>query len=97
VLLFNNAMYGWIKNLQHLYRQQRYLSVDFSADTDYAGIARGFGLDGVRVSEGADLESTLTAAFASGRPTFIEVNSESALTEVPPVEKWLQAAAAQAK
>lgn len=97
VLLFNNAMYGWIKNLQHLYRQQRYLSVDFSADTDYAGIARGFGLEGVRVSEAADLEATLTAAFASGRPTFIEVKSESELTEVPPVEKWLQAAAGQAE
>ena len=76
ILLFNNAMYGWIKNLQHLYRQQRYLSVDFSADTDYAGIARAFGLDGVRVDDGAALESTLTTALASGRPTFIEVNSE---------------------
>src|SRR5688500_2087292 len=97
LLLFNNAMYGWIKNLQHLYRQQRYLSVDFSATTDYAGIARAFGLDGLRVDEGADLESTLTAALASGRPTFIEVNSESELTETPPVEKWLQAAAAHAR
>lgn len=93
VLLFNNAMYGWIKNLQHLYRQQRYLSVDFSADTDYAGIARAFGLDGLRVDDGAALEGTLTKALASGRPTFIEVHSESELTEVPPVEKWLQAAA----
>jgi acetolactate synthase I/II/III large subunit len=95
VLLFNNAMFGWIKNLQHLYRQQRYLSVDFSNDTDYAGIARAFGLDGLRVGDGAELENTLVAALASGRPTFIEVNSESELTEVPPVEKWLQAAAAQ--
>ena len=97
LLLFNNAMYGWIKNLQHLYRAQRYLSVDFSADTDYAGIARAFGLDGQRVDDGAQLESALSKALASGRPTFLEVNSESELTEVPPVEKWLQAAAAQAK
>jgi acetolactate synthase-1/2/3 large subunit len=95
VLLFNNAMFGWIKNLQHLYREQRYLSVDFSNDTDYAGIARAFGLDGVRVDEGAALEDTLRAALESGRPTFIEVHSESELTEVPPVEKWLQAAGAK--
>lgn len=97
ILLFNNAMFGWIKNLQHLYRQQRYLSVDFSADTDYASIARAFGLDGLRIDDGAALEDTLTKALASGRPTFIEVSSESELTEVPPVEKWLQAAAAQAE
>ncbi len=96
LILFNNAMYGWIKNLQHLYRQQRYLSVDFSANTDYAGIARAFGLDGRRVEKADDLEPALTSALASGRPTFLEVNSESELTEVPPVEKWLQAAAAQA-
>ena len=53
-------------------------------------------VDATRVGDGAALEETLTSALASGRPTFIEVNSESELTEVPPVEKWLQASAAQA-
>jgi acetolactate synthase-1/2/3 large subunit len=95
LLLFNNAMYGWIKTLQHLYRDKRYLSVDFSADTDYAAIAQGFGLHGVRVREAAELEPALKAALAGNRPTFIDVASESEVTETPPVQKWLEVAARQ--
>jgi acetolactate synthase-1/2/3 large subunit len=93
LLLFNNAQFGWIKTLQHLYRDRRYLSVDFSADTDYAGIARAFGLDGQRVETPDALEPALRAAFASGRPTFLDVTTESEVTETPPVERWLQASA----
>jgi acetolactate synthase-1/2/3 large subunit len=93
LLLFNNAQFGWIKTLQHLYRERRYLSVDFSADTDYAGIARAFGLEGRRVEDPDELEPALRAALASGRPTFLDVTTESEVTETPPVEKWLQAAA----
>jgi acetolactate synthase-1/2/3 large subunit len=92
LLLFNNAQFGWIKTLQHLYRDRRYLSVDFSADTDYAAIARGFGLHGLRVEDPAALEPALRGALASGRPTFIDMVTESEVTETPPVEKWLQAA-----
>jgi acetolactate synthase-1/2/3 large subunit len=88
-------MFGWIKTLQHLYRDQRYLSVDFSTDTDYAAIARAYGLRGERVTEPAELEPLLRSAVASDRPTFIEVATESEVTETPPVEKWLQAVEAQ--
>jgi acetolactate synthase-1/2/3 large subunit len=95
LLLFNNAMFGWIKTLQHLYRDQRYLSVDFSADTDYAAIARAYGLRGERVTDPTELEPLLRAAVAGDRPTFIEVATESEVTETPPVEKWLQAVEAQ--
>ncbi|MGH2524718.1 MAG: thiamine pyrophosphate-binding protein, partial [Anaerolineales bacterium] len=94
LLLFNNAQFGWIKTLQHLYREQRYLSVDFSADTDYTAIAQGFGVRGVRVEDGAALEGALKSALASDRPTFIDVATESEVTETPPVAKWLQAASA---
>jgi acetolactate synthase-1/2/3 large subunit len=91
LLLFNNAMFGWIKTLQHLYREQRYLSVDFSADTDYAAIAAGFGLRGVQVRHAAELDPALKAALAGERPALIDVITESEVTETPPVEKWLQA------
>lgn len=97
LLLFNNASFGWIKTLQHLYRDKRYLSVDFSTDTDYAAIAQGFGLRGVRVREAAELEPALRAALASNQPTFMDVITESEVSETPPVQKWLEAAARQAE
>jgi acetolactate synthase-1/2/3 large subunit len=96
LVLFNNAQFGWIKTLQHLYRDQRYLSVDFSADTDYAKIAEGFGLRGLRVRAAAELEPALKSALASDRPTFIDVLSESEVSETPPVQKWLDVVARQA-
>ncbi len=39
----SNGSFGWIKELQHLYHQDRYFSVDFNP-VDYATIARGIGL-----------------------------------------------------
>jgi acetolactate synthase-1/2/3 large subunit len=93
LLQFNNASFGWIKELQHLYQQDRYLSVDFSADTDYAAVAQGFGVRGVRVDSAAGLEPALRDALASDRPTFIDVVSESEVVETPPVQKWLDVVA----
>ena len=89
---FNNSAFGWIKTLQHLFHDGHYYSVDFSPDTDHAAIARGFGLRGMRVDDPAQLEPALREALASDRTTFIDVITESEVTEVPPVHKWLRAA-----
>jgi acetolactate synthase-1/2/3 large subunit len=91
---FNNGCFGWIKELQHLYHDRRYFSVDFNP-VDYAAIARGFGLRAWHVADPADLESALRSALDHGGPAFVDVITESQLTETPPVHAWLQAAAAQ--
>jgi len=87
---FNNASFGWIKALQHLYQDRRYFSVDFSTDTDHAGIARAFGLEGTRVEDPADFEAVLGNALSSQRPTLIDVVTACEVDEIPPVHKWLQ-------
>jgi acetolactate synthase-1/2/3 large subunit len=91
ILQFNNACFGWIKTLQNLYYEARYVSVDFSPDTDHAGIARGFGLEGVRIEQPDDLGPAIRQAIQSDKPTFIDVATESEETELPPVHKWQQA------
>jgi acetolactate synthase-1/2/3 large subunit len=91
ILQFNNSCFGWIKTLQCLYHGGRYVSVDFSADTDYAGIARGFGLQGLRIEHPKDLRPAIREAVRSDQATFIDVVTESEETEVPPVHKWQQA------
>jgi acetolactate synthase-1/2/3 large subunit len=88
ILQFNNSCFGWIKTLQHLYHDDRYVSVDFSADTDHAAIARGFGLQGIRVDQPGDLAPAIREAVRSDKPTFIDVVTESEETELPPVHKW---------
>jgi len=88
IVQFNNACFGWIKVSQELFQNGRCFGVDFSADTDYAGIARGFGLRGVRVKDPQEVEPALREALAADRPTFIDIVTEGETTELPPVEKW---------
>jgi acetolactate synthase I/II/III large subunit len=90
---FNNGCFGWIKELQHLYHEQRYFSVDFNP-VDYAGIARGFGLKSWHVADPADLQPALAAALDHGGPAFVDVVTEAQMTETPPVQAWLDAVAA---
>lgn len=90
LIQFNNACFGWIKVSQELFHDGRCFGVDFS-DVDYAGIARGFGLQAVRVEDPADVEPALRQALASGCPTFVDVVTECETGEVPPVTKFREA------
>jgi acetolactate synthase-1/2/3 large subunit len=94
LIQFNNSSFGWIKELQHLYHDNRYFSVDFNP-VDYAAIARGFGLKAWQVRDPAELEATLQAALADGGPCFVDIVTESQITETPPVHAWLAAEAAR--
>lgn len=91
IIQFNNACFGWIKISQRLFHGGRYFGVDFSAETDHAGIARGFGLQGIRVENPEGLETALRSALAADRPTFVDVVTECETTEIPLVDKWLRA------
>ncbi|WP_176440794.1 thiamine pyrophosphate-binding protein [Oceanicola sp. 22II-s10i] len=66
VIVFNNGSLGWSRKLRG----------DFTTvlgDFDYAAIAAGMGCEAWRVEDPADLQSALTAAIASGRPSVIDV------------------------
>lgn len=88
IVQFNNACFGWIKVSQELFQDGRCFGVDFSAETDYVGTVRGFGLRGVRVEDPQEVEPALREALAADRPTFIDIVTECETTELPPVEKW---------
>jgi acetolactate synthase-1/2/3 large subunit len=88
---FNNSCFGWIKALQALHSQAKFYSVDFTPG-DPVRVAEGFGLESFRVEDAADLETCLDRAFASDRPVFLDVNTESEVSELPPVYSWLKAA-----
>lgn len=92
---FNNGTYGWIKMLQHLYFDDRFFSVDFNGEVDYAAIATAFGVRGVTVEHPDQIEDAIGEAVRGNEPVFIDVRTESELTEVPPVEAWRRALAAR--
>jgi acetolactate synthase I/II/III large subunit len=94
IIQFSNSEFGWIKELQHLYHGDRYLSVDFNP-VDYAAIARGFGFEAIQVTDPEDVENAVRGALEAGKPYFVDIVSESPVTETPPVALWQEAEAAR--
>jgi len=92
IIQCSNGTFGWIKELQHLYHDDRYFSVDFNP-VDYAAIARGFGLASRQVVDPNDVKPALQEALADGRPYFLDFVTESQITETPPVAAWVDAEA----
>jgi acetolactate synthase-1/2/3 large subunit len=86
----SNNSFGWIKELQHLYHGDRYFGVDFNG-VDYAAIARGFGFRSWAITNPAEIATTLQIALSDGGPGFIDVTTESQITETPPVAAWVDA------
>ncbi len=92
IIHFNNGAFGWIKMLQHLYFDDRFFGVDFT-QIDYAKIAEGFGVRGVTITHPDQIEDAIGEATRRNSPTFIDVQTEIELTEVPPVAAWQKALA----
>jgi acetolactate synthase-1/2/3 large subunit len=92
VIQCSNGSFGWIKELQHLYHSDRYFSVDFDT-VDYAAIARGFGFQAQHIDDPDAVEPALREALADGRPYFLNIVTESQITETPPVAAWQEAEA----
>ncbi len=88
VIQFSNASFGWLKIIQDLYYRKQFYQVDFSWDTDHAGIARGFGLKAVKVDHPGDLANVIHDAIQCDEPTFIDLAVKPEMVEVPPVHKW---------
>ena len=90
IIQCSNGSFGWIKELQHLYHDDRYFGVDFNP-VDYAAIARGFGFRADQVTDPDDVERAVRNAVDDGRPYFLDIVTESPVTETPPVAAWTAA------
>jgi acetolactate synthase-1/2/3 large subunit len=86
---FNNGSFGWIKTLQKIHSESRFLSVDFKA-LDMSRVAAAFGLRSFRAETPPQLEDSLAAAFADGGPCFIDVVTRPIEERIPPVYSWLK-------
>lgn len=75
VVVLNNGILGFQKHAEDAKYGDHTIACDF-ADVDHAAIARACGIAGVRVERGEDVGPALDAAFASGKPTLIEVMTD---------------------
>lgn len=86
---FNNTCFGWIKALQSMHAKGKFFSVDFSAGNP-AKVAEGFGMAAHRIASPDTLDSALEQAFLKNGPVFLDVMTESEVTELPPVYSWIK-------
>ncbi|MBD3186365.1 thiamine pyrophosphate-binding protein [Candidatus Bathyarchaeota archaeon] len=96
-VILNNKSWMAIRDLQvAAYGPTRALGTDFTDHDgklytpDFAGIARGFGCHGERVSRVADIEPALRRAIDAGKPAVVEimVNREYPYSGSPAVGWW---------
>ena len=59
-------------------RVSEYVGMDFPLPLDVAGIARGFGVNGVQVTKPEDVAPAMEKALASGAPQVVDVVIDSA-------------------
>lgn len=88
---FNNGCFGWIKALQALHSKGKFQSVDFTAG-NMAPLAEAWGLKAFHIERPEELGEGLDQAFSSREPVFLDIVTESEITELPPVFSWWQKA-----
>ena len=85
IVVLNNAHLGLVRQQQELFYGQRYSASRFATTPDFAAIARGFGLRGVRLDPTGDPLAEFAAALAEPGPCLIDVPIEDAANVYPMV------------
>lgn len=88
MIVFSNAVFGWIKASQQAGYGGRYFSVDFGR-TDHARVAEAFGVRAWRVEDPALLDAAIAAALQHDGPALVDVISQELQDTAAPVSQWM--------
>jgi acetolactate synthase-1/2/3 large subunit len=87
VILLNNGHLGLVRQQQELFYGKRFSASRFHVETDFAAIARGFGVAGYDLGEAADPVELLARALSDPGPALVNVPihfEEKVFPMVPP-------------
>jgi acetolactate synthase-1/2/3 large subunit len=76
VVLFDDAGYGVLRNIQNAYFEGRTIGVDFRS-TDYVAVARAFGFQSTRVQSAVEFHRSFSEAVRSREPWMVVVDSNA--------------------
>jgi acetolactate synthase I/II/III large subunit len=88
MIVFGNAVYGWIKASQKASYGQRYYGVDFRPG-DHARVAEAFGVKAWRVEDPQQVANTIKAALMHDGPALVDVVSQPLQDSAVPVSTWM--------
>lgn len=72
VLVLNNMYLGMVRQWQELFYDRRYSYTEL-APVDFVGIARAYGIDGIRVEDRSDVESAIRTAVEYEGPFVLDI------------------------
>lgn len=72
IIILNNQFLGMVRQWQQLFHDKRYSFVDI-ASPDYIMVAKGYGIEGLKVSERADLQTALQTMLNHNGSYLLEV------------------------
>ncbi len=87
IVLMNNGVLGMVRQWQTLFFGKRYSSTVLTRKTDFVALAKAFGAEGYLAETAVEFRKAFKAAFASGKPTVIDVRidkDEMVLPMLPP-------------
>jgi acetolactate synthase I/II/III large subunit len=87
VIIMNNHHLGLVRQQQQMFYGARYIASRFDRPTDFAAVARSFGIRGFDASPAEDITATLANAFSRPGPSVVNVpiaEAENVLPMVPP-------------
>lgn len=84
IIVLNNNYLGMVRQWQQLFFDRRYSFVELK-NPDFITIAKGFGIDGMRICEREDLDSALDTLLESDKAFLLEILVEKELNVFPMV------------
>ena len=88
IIILNNNFLGMVRQWQERFFEARYSFVDIQSP-DFITIAKGYGINGMKVSERKDLAGAIDAMFAKEEPFLLEVKVEKKENILPMIEPGL--------
>ena len=84
VVVLNNGFLGMVRQWQELFCDRRYACTELPR-VEFVEIARAYGIDGLRVESGDELEGALRTAFETNGPFLVDVRVEREANVYPMV------------
>ncbi|KAF5055496.1 Acetolactate synthase large subunit [anaerobic digester metagenome] len=84
VVVMNNGFLGMVRQWQELFYDRRYAATELPS-VDFVGIARAYGIDGIRVETADEMDGAIRAAIEIDGPFLVDIRIEREANVFPMV------------
>jgi len=93
-IVLNNGKLGMVRQFQTIFLKKRYAATDLGKHVDFCTVAKGFGVEAIRVTDKKDLAKALKRAVSVKGPVVLDVETDPdtyCFPMVPPGKKSVEA------